>query len=74
MIVVATSGLNQCTYYVVDHGAIVRIRQKSPNLADQLETNYRKADITSKQKAMLDFAVKVTLHSAEIKNVFFDKI
>ena len=74
MIVGATSALNQCAYCVVAHGAIVRIREKSPNLADQLATNYRKADITPKQKAILDFAVKVTLYSAEIKNVFFDKI
>ena len=74
MIVVATSGLNQCTYCVVAHGAIVRIREKSPNLADQLATNYRKADITSKQKAMLDFAVKVTLHSAEINDADFEKM
>jgi len=74
MIVVATSSLNQCTYCVVAHGAIVRIREKSPNLADQLATNYRKADITSKQKAMLDFAVKVTLHSAEINDVDFEKM
>jgi uncharacterized peroxidase-related enzyme len=74
MIVVATSGLNQCTYCIVAHGAIVRIRENSPNLADQLATNYRKADITSKQKAMLDFAVKVTLHSAEINDADFEKM
>ena len=74
MIVVATSGLNQCTYCVVAHGAILRIREKSPNLADQLATNYRKADITSKQKAMLDFAVKVTLYSAEINDADFEKM
>lgn len=74
MIVVATSGLNQCTYCVVAHGAIVRIREKSPNLADQLATNYRKADITPKQKAMLDFAVKVTLSSAEINDADFEKM
>ena len=74
MIVVATSGLNQCTYCVVAHGAIVRIREKNPILADQLATNYRKADITPKQKAMLDFAVKVTLNSAEINDVDYEKM
>ena len=74
MIVVATSGLNQCTYCVVAHGAIVRIREKNPNLADQLATNYRKADITPRQKAMLDFAVKVTLNSAEINDADFEEM
>ncbi len=74
MIVVATSGLNQCTYCVVAHGAIVRIREKNPILADQLATNYRKADITPKQKAMLDFAVKVTLNSAEINDDDYEKM
>ena len=74
MIVVATSGLNQCTYCVVAHGAIVRIREKNPNLADQLATNYRKADITPSQKAMLDFAVKVTLNSAEINDADFEEM
>ena len=74
MIVVATSGLNQCTYCVVAHGAIVRIREKNPILADQLATNYRKADITPKQKAMLDFAVKVTLNSAEINDADYEKM
>lgn len=74
MIVVATSGLNQCTYCVVAHGAIVRIREKNPNLADQLATNYRKADITPRQKAMLDFAVKVTLNSAEINDADFGEM
>ena len=61
MIVVATSGLNQCIYCVVAHGAILRIREKDPFLADQVATNYRKADITDRQKAMLDFAVKASL-------------
>ena len=59
MIVVATSGLNQCLYCVVAHGAILRIREKSSILSDQLAANYRKADITSKQRVMLDYAVKV---------------
>ena len=74
MIVVATSGVNQCIYCVVAHGAIVRIREKNPILADQLATNYRKADITPKQKAMLDFAVKVTLNSAEINDADYEKM
>jgi uncharacterized peroxidase-related enzyme len=61
MIVVATSGANQCQYCVVAHGAILRIRAKNPLLADQVAINYRKADITDRQKAMLDFALKVSL-------------
>jgi len=68
MIVVTTSGLNQCIYCVVAHGAILRVRENSPLLADQLATNYRKADITSKQKVMLDFAVKVSLHANEVSD------
>ena len=60
MIVVATSGANQCQYCVVAHGAILRIRAKNPLIADQVAVNYRKADITPKQRAMLDFAMKIT--------------
>lgn len=60
MIVVATSGLNQCIYCVVAHGAILRIREKNPHIADQLATNYRKADVTARQRVMLEFAVKVS--------------
>jgi len=60
MIVVATSGANQCQYCVIAHGAILRIRAKNPLIADQIATNYRKADITDRQKAMLDFAMKVS--------------
>jgi len=63
MIVVATSGANQCQYCVVAHGAILRIRAKNPLVADQVAVNYRKADITPKQKAMLDFAMKVSRES-----------
>jgi uncharacterized peroxidase-related enzyme len=59
MIVVATSNANQCQYCVIAHGAILRIRAKNPLIADQVATNYRKADITPRQKAMLDFAMKV---------------
>ncbi len=60
MIVVATSAVNQCQYCVIAHGAILRIRAKNPLIADQVATNYRKADITDRQKAMLDFAMKVS--------------
>jgi uncharacterized peroxidase-related enzyme len=63
MIVVATSGANQCQYCVVAHGAILRIRAKNPLLADQVAINHRKADITPRQRAMLDFAMKVALES-----------
>ncbi len=59
MIIVATSGANGCLYCVVAHGAILRIYEKAPKLADQLATNYLKADITPRQKAMLGFAMKV---------------
>lgn len=67
MIVVATSGLNQCLYCVVSHGAILRIRAKNPLLSDQLATNYRKADISQRQRHMLDYAVKVS-RDAELVN------
>ena len=60
MIVVATSGTNHCLYCVVAHGAILRVRAKHPTIADQLATNYRKADITARQSAMLDFAMKIS--------------
>ena len=60
MIVVATSNVNQCQYCVIAHGAILRIRAKNPLIADQVAANYRKADITERQKAMLDFAMKVS--------------
>jgi 4-carboxymuconolactone decarboxylase len=60
MIVVATSNVNQCQYCVIAHGAILRIRAKNPLIADQVAANYRKADITGRQKAMLDFAMKVS--------------
>ena len=63
MIVVATSGANQCQYCVVAHGAILRIRAKQPLVADQVAVNYRKADITPRQRAMLDFAMKVALEA-----------
>ena len=72
MIVVATSAHNQCIYCVVAHGAILRIREKNPQLADQIASNYRKADITQRQKAMLDFALKVSKSSHEINNADID--
>ncbi len=67
MIVVATSARNQCQYCVIAHGAILRIRAKNPLIADQLSTNYRKADISERQKVMLDFALKVS-REAELVN------
>ena len=63
MIVVATSNANQCQYCVIAHGAILRIRAKNPLIADQVAINYRKADITSRQKAMLDFAMRVAFEA-----------
>ena len=72
MIVVATSGLNQCIYCVVAHGAILRIREKNPHLADQVATNYRKADISDRQKAMLDFAAKISLNAHDVNDADFD--
>jgi uncharacterized peroxidase-related enzyme len=66
MIVVATSGLNSCLYCVVAHGAILRIYAKNPRVADQLATNYRKAEIGARQRAMLDFAMKVAGSSASL--------
>jgi uncharacterized peroxidase-related enzyme len=66
MIVVATSNANGCQYCVVAHGAILRIRAKNPLLADQVAINYRKADITPRQRAMLDFAMRVALDSASV--------
>ena len=74
MIVVATSNANQCQYCVVAHGAILRIRAKNPLIADQVAVNYRKADITPKQKAMLDFAMKVCLESGKIDDADFERL
>jgi len=71
MIVVATSGANDCLYCIVAHGAILRIYAKNPLVADQVAVNYRKADITPRQKAMLAFALKVALHSVEIGDADF---
>src|SRR5690242_9741871 len=66
MIVVATSNANQCQYCVIAHGAILRIRAKNPLVADQVAINYRKADISDRQKAMLDFAMKVSLEAYRV--------
>lgn len=74
MIVVATSGLNHCIYCVVAHGAVLRIREKNPLLADQVATNYRKADITPRQKVMLDFAAKVSLDAQAVDDDDFDTL
>ncbi|MCB1912560.1 MAG: peroxidase-related enzyme [Rhodocyclaceae bacterium] len=68
MIVVATSGANNCLYCVVAHGAVLRIRAKNPRVADQLATNYRKAEITARQRAMLDFAMKLSLDGGRVED------
>jgi uncharacterized peroxidase-related enzyme len=72
MIVTATSAANSCLYCVVAHGAILRIYEKKPLVADQVAVNYRKADITPRQRAMLDFAMKVCLRSHEVEDADFD--
>lgn len=74
MIVVATSGANDCTYCVVAHGAVLRIYAKDPFVADQVATNYRKADITPRQKAMLAFALRIALRSSEVGQDDFDAL
>jgi uncharacterized peroxidase-related enzyme len=74
MIVVATSSANQCHYCVIAHGAILRIRAKNPLIADQVAINYRNADITPRQKAMLDFAMKVSAKAEEISEQDFAEI
>src|SRR5438874_13701052 len=74
MIVVATSGANDCLYCIVAHGAVLRIHAKDPFIADQVAANYRKADITERQKAMLAFALKVALHAAELVEADYAKV
>jgi uncharacterized peroxidase-related enzyme len=71
MIVVATSGANDCLYCVVAHGAILRVYAKDAYVADAVAVNHRKADITPRQKAMLAFAMKVSLASQEIGEADF---
>lgn len=72
MIVVATSSANQCQYCVIAHGALVRIRAKNAFIADQVATNYRKADLTPRQVAMLDFAMKVSRRAEEVSPADFE--
>ena len=74
MIVTTTSARNGCLYCVVAHGALVRIYAKQPLLADQIAVNHSKADITPRQKAMLDFAVKVCLESESVDDEDFDAL
>jgi uncharacterized peroxidase-related enzyme len=74
MIVTTTSAANNCLYCVVAHGAILRIYEKKPLVADQVAVNYRKADIPPRQRAMLDFAMKVCLHSDEINDADFEAL
>ncbi len=74
MIVTATSAANHCLYCVVAHGAILRIYEKKPLVADQVAVNYRKADITPRQRAMLDFAMKVCLRSHEVDDADFEAL
>jgi uncharacterized peroxidase-related enzyme len=74
MIVVATSGANDCLYCVVAHGAILRIYTKNPRIADQVAINHRKAEITPKQHAMLDYALKVCLRSNEVEASDFEAL
>ncbi|MFK7890220.1 MAG: peroxidase-related enzyme [Granulosicoccus sp.] len=74
MIVVVTSALNNCLYCVIAHGAIVRIREKNPRLADQLATDYTRAEITERQIVMLDFAILVADQAAEVSNEDIDTL
>jgi uncharacterized peroxidase-related enzyme len=74
MIVVATSGANDCLYCVVAHGAILRIYEKNPLIADQLAVNWRKADLTPRQRAMIGFAMKVALESRAVEDHDFREL
>jgi len=74
MIVVATSGANRCPYCVVAHGAILRIRAKNPRVADQVAVNHNKAEITPRQRAMLDFAMKVATESHAVGEADFSAL
>ncbi|MBC5766486.1 peroxidase-related enzyme [Ramlibacter albus] len=74
MIVTTTSAANNCLYCVVAHGAILRIYEKKPLVADQVAVNYRKADISPRQRAMLDFAMKVCLRSHEVEDADFEAL
>jgi len=74
MIVVATSAANQCLYCVVAHGALLRIFEKKPLIADQVAVNHRKADITPRQRAVLDFAMKVAFESDTLDDLDFEAL
>ena len=74
MIVVATSARNQCQYCVIAHGAILRIRARNPYIADQVATNYRKADISERQKAMLDYALRVSRAAETIDESDYERL
>ena len=74
MIVTTTSAANQCLYCVVAHGAILRIYEKKPLVADQVAVNYRRADISPRQRAMLDFAMKVCTASHEVEDADFEAL
>jgi uncharacterized peroxidase-related enzyme len=74
MIVVATSGANSCLYCVVAHGALLRIYEKDPYIADQLATNHRRAELTPRRRAMLDFALKVALRSSEVDETDYARL
>lgn len=74
MIVVATSAANGCQYCVVAHGAVLRIRARDPLLADQVAVNYRKADISPRQRAMLDFAMRVAFDSRAVDDADFERL
>ncbi len=74
MIVVATSAANQCHYCVIAHGAILRVYAKNPLIADQVAVNYRKAPLTERQRAMLDFALKVATSSHLVDNADYDRL
>jgi uncharacterized peroxidase-related enzyme len=74
MIVVTTSARNQCQYCVIAHGAILRIRAGNPLIADQLAANYRKADISARQRAMLDYALKVSRHAETVDEADYQQL
>ncbi len=74
MIVVATSAANNCQYCVVAHGAILRIRAKNPLIADQVAVNYRSADLEPRQRAILDFALKIAKNAEEVEECDYEAL
>ena len=74
MIVVATSSANHCTYCIVAHGAILRVVSKRPLIADQVAANYLKADLSAREKAILDFAMKVAEESHKVEEQDFARL